>query len=187
VSCGAILYFDHETEAAIRGLWQAVEDAGLPSPMLELNFPPHMTLMVCQEMDLDQLRLAIKEYIATHPPLPVSFPGVGFFAGPTPVIYLSVAVNRALLDMHANYWRVASPHNRGESEFYRPGLWTPHVTLSHGPLDEHTAKVVDTLLKANIPKYGLLRDLVIAEFSPNQEKEPKGLTEHFKSRLGRYL
>ncbi len=32
--CAVTLSFDQETDAAIRGIWQAIEDAGLPSTML---------------------------------------------------------------------------------------------------------------------------------------------------------
>jgi hypothetical protein len=187
VTCGAILYFDHETEAAIRGLWQAIDDAGLPSPMLDLNFPPHLTMMVCQEMDLDGLRAALPNYIATHPPMPISFSGIGIFTGPEPVVYLSVTANRALFDLHANFWRVASPFNRGESVYYRPGMWVPHVTLSQGRQDGKTVEVLQALLRARVPQYGLLRDLVIAEFAHSPTGNPPGMTERFKSRLGRYL
>jgi 2'-5' RNA ligase len=164
-------------------LWQALEDAGLPSPMLELGFPPHLTLMVCQDLNLEGLRSRLPEFIASHPPLPVSFTGVGIFNGPYPVVYLSVTLNRALLDLHANFWKTISPYNHGESSYYRPGMWVPHVTLSQGQPVEKTAAAIETLMRSNVPLYGLLRDLVIADFTIARP----GLTEQFKARLGRYL
>ena len=53
MSCGAALYFDEQTDAAVRGLWQIIEDAGLPSNMLQLNYPPHMSILLCDETDVE--------------------------------------------------------------------------------------------------------------------------------------
>ena len=181
--CGAILYFDDETDAAIRGLWQAIDDAGLPSTSLGLNYPPHMTLMVCDDLDLDGLRRTLPQFIAVHTPLLVRFAGLGVFPGKEVTIYQSLTWNRELLDLHARFWQVADPYVQQSDEHYRPGAWVPHVTLDYALAPDQVGGVVETLLQNSLPSYGLLRELVLVDFQPEESK----LEERFKTRLGRYL
>ena len=37
---GAALIFDEPSESALRGVWQALADSGLPSFMLGVDYPP---------------------------------------------------------------------------------------------------------------------------------------------------
>jgi 2'-5' RNA ligase len=181
--CGAILYFDDETDAAIRGLWQIIEDAGLPSIMPGLNYPPHMTLLACDGMDLRELRPRLSQFVAENPPTPIQFHGLGFFGEKRKVIHLAVTPTRALLDFHARFHTLAGPYLTGENSFYLPDSWVPHITLDQDFPLETTGAIIDILLRHPLPKDGLLRELVLADFAPEQQ----GLTEMFKARLGRFL
>src|SRR5512133_1844925 len=96
--CGAIIYFDAETDAAIRGQWQIIEDAGLPSILPGLNYPPHLTLVACDDMDMNGLRSRLPAFLAENPPMTVQFSGLGIFNTLEPVVYLAVAPSQALLD-----------------------------------------------------------------------------------------
>ena len=191
--CGAILYFDGETDAAIRRLWQIIEDAGLPSSMPSLNYPPHLTLVACEDMDLDRLRAQLPAFVASHPPMLVQFSGLGIFNGRIPVIYLTVTVTQALLDLHARFETLAQVHLQGEGLYYRTGAWIPHVTLDQEFPLELTGAITNALLRHPLPKAGLLRELVLVDFATGQPglMQPRpnqpGLIELFKSRLGQYL
>ncbi len=181
--CGAILYFDDQTDAAIRGLWQIIEDAGLPSTMPGLNYPPHLTLLACEDMDLTGLRARLPQFIAENPPMPVQFSGLGFFCKKKYVIHLAAAPSRALIDFHARFQEMASPFLKGQSPYYLPGSWVPHVTLDQDFPPEMTGALVQALLRRPLPETGLLKELLLVDFHP----ESMGLTEIFKARLGRYL
>lgn len=181
--CGAILSFDSETDAAIRRLWQMIEDAGLPSVMPGMNYPPHLTLAACEDMDLPHMRKELATFVANHPPMLVQFSGLGLFHGRIPVVYLAVTVSRALLEMHAAFESITQPYMHGPSEYYRSGAWVPHVTLNQEfPLDQ-TGPIINALLRHPLPKAGLLRELVLVDFAPGQA----GLVELYKTRLGQYL
>jgi 2'-5' RNA ligase len=164
-------------------LWQAVDDAGLPSNSLGLNYPPHLTLLVCSDLDMDQLRRFLPAYVAKHPPLLVNFAGLGVFGGPEPVVYLTLAWNQALLDLHAQFWSMAEPLSIDADNHYRPGVWVPHVTLNYALPQDKVGPVVDALMRAHLPQYGLLREVVLVDFQPHNAR----LEERFKSRLGQYL
>ncbi len=183
MACGAILYFDGETDAAIRGLWQIIEDAGLPSNLPTLNYPPHLTLLACEDMDLSGLRAHLPRFIADNPPMPVQFNGLGYFSKKKLVIYMATTPTRALLDFHAHFQEMAGPFLKGQSLYYLPGNWVPHVTLDQDFPSEATGALVQTLLRRPLPEKGLLKELLLVDFHPEQV----GLTEMFKARLGSYL
>jgi 2'-5' RNA ligase superfamily len=181
--CGAALFFDEKTDAAIRGLWQVIEDAGLPSNMLKLSYAPHLSVLVCDDTDIDALRKVLPVFIASHTPLPLSFHSLGVFGGKDGVVYLAPTVTQQLLDFHTELWNLIEPYTKNAQEYYRPDIWVPHVTLDlEVPLDQVGA-VVETLLRVDFPKEGLIKELLIAGFP---DDEP-GLEELFKARLGSYL
>lgn len=164
-------------------MWQAIDDAGLPSTTLELNYPPHLTLMACSELDMDRLREVLPVFVASHPPLLVNFTGLGVFAGKEAVVYLSLAWNRALLEMHEHFWSVANPFAIETGEVYQPGRWVPHVTLDYALPYHQVGPVVNALMQAQLPRFGLLREVVLVDFNPTGSI----IEERFKSRLGQYL
>lgn len=181
--CGAILFFDNETEAAIRGLWQVIEDAGQMCMMPGLNYPPHLTLVVCEDMQFEEVRAQAIPFIAEHPPMPALFNGLGLFNSIEPVLYLAVTADRPLLNFHARFEALVRPYLVGEKEFSRPGAWVPHVTLNQGYPPGTTGAVIEALQRATLPRRGLLKDLVLVDFTAEHAE----LTEMFRARLGQYL
>lgn len=177
---GAALYFDPQSDAAIRGVWQQVEDAGLPSKMLSLNYPPHLTMMTCEQANLAELRPRLLDFTARLEPIPLRFHSVATFGGPEGVIYLAPVVNRTLLDLHAALWEIVTPFATGHNGLYAPGTWVPHVTMNVEVPPEQIGAVIDAMLRSDLPREGLLTALFIADF---QDGAP-GFRELFKERLG---
>lgn len=132
---------------------------------------------------MDRLREVLPEFIASHPPLVVTFTGLGVFGGENAVVYLSLAWNRALLDLHEHFWTAAEPYSVEAGELYRPGSWVPHVTLNYGLPPHQVGPVVDALMRVQLPRHGLLRDVVLVDF----QSDGSMLEERFKARLGQYL
>ena len=183
MECGAALYFDKTTDAAIRGLWQVIEDAGLHSGMLRLNYPPHLTILTCEDSDLPALSLALNDFLANHPPIEISFHSLGVFNSLNGIVYLAPVPSLALLRFHAALWKIAEPFLINPSPLYRPGAWVPHVTLNMDIPSAQTGAVINTLLSANLPRRGLLTSLFVAEFGP----DALTFEELHKARLGENL
>src|SRR5574338_1259790 len=119
MTCGAAHYFDKETDAAIRRLWQVIEDAGLPSKMLSLSYPPHMTILVCENSDLEGMREALGEFISHQPPIEVNFHSLGVFNTSDGVIYLSPVPDQHLIAFHTALWSIMEPYSDQINPLYR--------------------------------------------------------------------
>lgn len=181
MTCGAALYFDDETDAAIRRLWQVIEDAGLPSRMLSLSYPPHMTIIVCENTNLDGMRDRLNDFLRSQPPLAVSFHSLGVFNTPEGVIYLSPVPTERLLAFHSALWAIMEPYSQQVNILYRPGNWVPHVTLDVEVPEKLVGKVIDALRRVELPKKGYLSSLFVADFIA----EAPAFEELYKGSFGR--
>ncbi len=163
MNLGAAFIFDAETEAAMRALWQSIADAGLPSFMLGLDYPPHMTIFSAESADMPGLRQALAELAATLPPLPVSFLSLAHFLDSGSVAYLAPIVNRPLLDLHAAIWRAADPYTHDRPSYYAPGVWVPHVTLAYNTPPDQVGQVAAVLARAK-PLNGTISGIQFGTF-----------------------
>jgi 2'-5' RNA ligase len=121
------LLFEAETTAAVRQLWQELADAGISSDMLDLSYPPHMTLLVTDD---EQLATSLTPALASLSPLVPSSLRLGEvnnFA-PTEVVYLGCDGDLTQLHELHRLAAVLLPEDSLRPH-YRPRSWTPHVTL----------------------------------------------------------
>jgi 2'-5' RNA ligase len=121
------LRFDANTSAAIGRLWRALADADVSSDMLDLGYPPHLTLLV---MDDEQLAATLAPALAKVAPFapPCLHLGEVNTFPQTEVVYVGCDGDlTGLRELH----RLAAALVPEESPrpYYRPASWTPHVTL----------------------------------------------------------
>jgi len=126
------LTFDEAADAVVRGEWDALRRAGLPSQADHTGASnrPHVTLLVrsvLQRFDATVLEGALPLTLTLGAPLL-------FGTRDKRVLARSVVPTRALLDLHATVHAAAGVS--GEADHTAPGAWTPHVTLARRvPLD----------------------------------------------------
>jgi hypothetical protein len=123
------LYFDPPAERRVRTLWNALEDAGVPTmrDLLDGRHKPHVSLAVAEEFDGAAVRDALAGFELV-PPLRLSFLFAGWFVGR--VLWLGPAPSVELLGHQAQVWRRLAVAGVTVSELYAPGAWVPHCTLS---------------------------------------------------------
>jgi 2'-5' RNA ligase len=92
------LVFKDDEVARVRALWQGLADAGISRDMLDLNYPPHVTLVVV-EGNGQEARL--RRLLAKIEPRPVSVQlgGVNRFAG-TDIVWLACDGGDELAALH---------------------------------------------------------------------------------------
>jgi hypothetical protein len=121
------LVFDHDTEAAIRRIWQDLAGAGIPSQAPASR--PHVTLAVAERIDpeVDELLRPLAERL----PLDCAI-GAPVLFGRANVVFARLIVPTGdLLALHASVHRLCDPHlEPAPMSNSLPGQWTGHVTLA---------------------------------------------------------
>ncbi|WP_299562530.1 2'-5' RNA ligase family protein [uncultured Mycolicibacterium sp.] len=120
------LVFDDRTEAAVRRIWSALADAGIPSQSLAAR--PHATLAVAARIDpgVDAELAPLRERF----PLPCVL-GAPLVFGRGAVLARLLVPSAELLAVHAEVYRRALPYlSPGPMDHTEPGRWTGHVTLA---------------------------------------------------------
>ncbi|MCV7256481.1 2'-5' RNA ligase family protein [Mycobacterium hackensackense] len=125
------LLLDPETDAAIRGVWEALAEKGIRSQAAHRgpSNRPHVTMTVSAGIagDVDP------ELSAAATALPLSCRiGAPVLFGRGPFTLARLVVPRVeLLELHADIYRICLPHMpSGAFAHAVPGHWTPHVTLA---------------------------------------------------------
>ncbi len=134
------LVMDASTDAAIRGEWATLHDAGLPSLATHAGASnrPHITLLATDE-ELNSQNLDVPL------PLPVRLGGMLVFGVGRPrgmVLSRAVVPSAALLDLHA---RVLAASGATPSRTSVPGAWTPHITLARRLAPAELAAAIELL------------------------------------------
>ena len=120
------LVFDAATTARVAALWQALAEAGISRDMLDLGYPPHVTLVVADDDAMEpQMRRALAAASGTNA-LALKLGPVRRFGG-TDITWLAANGGADLLALH----RVVADAVGIEAirQHYRPDQWVPHMTL----------------------------------------------------------
>jgi 2'-5' RNA ligase len=144
------MYFDRQADAAVRGLWKLLADAGLPSLATRTHrrHRPHVSLTVAESLarvDVAPLRAALT---AHRPALRLYV--LGTFPGSEGALFLGVVVTAELLAFHAEVHAALAGQRVAHWPYYQPGNWVPHCTLAEG-LDRAEAAAAFGLLHGYEP------------------------------------
>lgn len=121
------LIFDRDTEAAIRGIWEALAAAGIPSQAPASR--PHVTLAVAEGIaaDVDALLAPLSNQL----PLGCLIGAPVLFGRGSAVFARLVVPTAELLALHGQVHRLCAAHLApGPMPNSMPGQWTAHVTMA---------------------------------------------------------
>ncbi|HEX4726042.1 MAG TPA: 2'-5' RNA ligase family protein [Pseudonocardiaceae bacterium] len=124
-------YFDDEADAAIRALWQRLEQAGVPSlaSRTHRNHRPHVTFAVA-----GAIPPAARKILAADLAL-LSMPRLwlytlGTFPTSPNALLLCAVTDAELLAVHVAVHDALAGRVRDPSAYYLPGAWVPHCLLA---------------------------------------------------------
>ncbi|MGW0158747.1 2'-5' RNA ligase family protein [Mycobacterium sp. NPDC003323] len=125
------LTLDAAADAAVRGIWDALAEAGVRSQASHRSPSnrPHVTVTVGAALssEVDTALQAVADLM----PVPCRMGAPLLFGRGPFTLALLVVPSRALLDLHAEVNRICLPHmNSGPLAHAATGQWTPHVTLA---------------------------------------------------------
>lgn len=123
------LYFDQAARGRIRALWNAFEEAGIPSlrDLTHGRHQPHLSLVGAPVLDPDAVRAALEGFVVA-PPLRIRLDFVGAFLGR--VLWLGPVPTVELLEHQQQVHSRLAGADVELDPYYRPGAWVPHSTMS---------------------------------------------------------
>jgi 2'-5' RNA ligase len=143
------LVLDPAADAAVRAVWAALDEAGLPS-LAHHRSPsnrPHTTLALSRSWPGAEGREVVVRALGALPMTVRLGAPLVFGHGPF-VLALGVVPTQGLITLHRSLAGVLSPAR----EHLRPGVWTPHVTLAHRLEATQVGEVLSVVVAAGLPE-----------------------------------
>jgi 2'-5' RNA ligase len=128
------------TADPIRALWDKVSLFGSGPSMVTLNYPPHITLAVYDDIDPDVLKAVLQRGFAEAPALLLTFTRLCFFDSDPLVLWADPSPSPALAEAYSAIHACIDPAKC--HPHYRPGAWIPHCTLGTQIKEEHRADAI---------------------------------------------
>jgi 2'-5' RNA ligase len=148
------LTLDEGADAAVREVWDGLEQAGVRTlaSLLDRRIAPHVSLVVSVDVEaLHALGPDLAEIVRMAGPQMLPLDSIGMFPGADPVVYLAVTPTERLLRLHADVAELLRERGVGVLPEYRPGSWVPHCTLAMAVPGHRCGDAVAVLRAAPLP------------------------------------
>lgn len=124
---GICLKSRNATASEILKLWDEASLFEAKGSMLELGYPPHLTLAVFEQSPRE-VSAIMAEVFSVQKVLLIKFDAVKYFDNETMVLWAKPGSNHALSDIHSRLHSHFDPLSC--HEHYRIGRWVPHCSLA---------------------------------------------------------
>jgi len=163
------LFLDSASAAVVRRLWRdlaAADPAGAwrVDPVLAGGARPHVTLGVCDRLDVAACEDFLAGFAAGIPAPVVSLASLGVFATDLAVVFLAPVVTTELLALHDRFHLEFRELAGGPWAHYLPGQWVPHCTVALGVPRSAVGETVVRCLSVRLPIPGRLEEVGLVEF-----------------------
>ena len=160
------LYLDHAADAAVRALSRRLDPTRFPGFTSGSEVHAHISLVVCDGLDVEQFRPALAQFAAETPRLPCTLASLGVFSTDEGVIFLAPTASRALIDVQEQVVERLSQFGAQVGPYWIPGNWVPHCTLAIGIPRELIPTAVGVCHAAFRPIAGQLTQVSLFEIDP---------------------
>lgn len=162
------LYFDEQSDLAIRQVWERLKLAALSDSMISSGSRPHVSVAVSDGVNLDLLRSGLTSFATLRFPK-IEMDRLGVFAGQeSSVIYAAVKPRDELLALHRLFYDRFEGALIRAREYYYPGRWVPHCTIGFDISNSRMKETMQTLdnfmpVSATIVEVGVVRGLPVQD------------------------
>jgi 2'-5' RNA ligase len=130
----------NSTADPVWALWAEISRLESQPSMAALDYAPHITLAVYDDVDPGRLRTVLAEAFTGASALRLTFTRLCFFDNIPLVLWADPSLTQALAGAHARVHAridpgLCRPH-------YRPGAWVPHCTLGAQITAEHRDEAI---------------------------------------------
>ena len=162
----AELYFDPSTEARIRDAWKTLDAAGISDSMPKGGYRPHISLGICNHLELDAFAQELSIFAADIVPFRVLFPNIGIFSTSEGVVYWGATATAQLINLHTAFHEIFKKYAKEQREYYTVGQWVPHCTLAFGLSEDEIVKTVNVCRQMDLPVSTEIEEIGLVEVSP---------------------
>ncbi len=164
------LYFDPDSDLAVRRIWSGIADAFGLSTMLTNGGRPHVSLAVySDELDDRSFIQELPAFSKSLAPLEVQLGSVGTFPTEEGVVFLAPVVTSELLAVHGRFHIAFSRFGGCASAHYLPRNWVPHVTVATDLTGAEIGQVGKHCWEHFRPIRGWFQEIGLVEFRPVRE------------------
>lgn len=121
------LLFDSDVAEAVSACCRRLAAAGISRSMLDLDYKPHVTLAVYDELDVAAAVACLDRAFGGVDQIRVALTGFSTFGANSGVCYAALAPSPELIALQAAITGVIGGSCRPH---YQPEGWTPHCTLA---------------------------------------------------------
>lgn len=144
---GVVSLLDRSASEKVRTTWSKLESDFGTRGVLIMPYP-HFSYQIAHGYDRTAVERALAHLAGEIAPFRITTSGIATFPGPWPVVYVAVDKTPSLASLHARVYAECAPAAHEPVGYYRPEVWTPHITLAHGeernsvPLPEDTVRSI---------------------------------------------
>jgi 2'-5' RNA ligase len=160
------LDMDDHAAAAVRQVWHALVNAGVPSAPLSLGMQPHVSLCVYESLDSALAVKQLENFARPIGTIPFELETVETFAGSKGVVFLAPRPSEALSELHARFHRDFAGHRATASQYYLSGNWKPHCTVAENLSPAQVSQAIEICRKTPLPIRGAYVQIGLLEFRP---------------------
>lgn len=171
MACAVEMYFDAEADDVVRRTWRDLADAGVASSMLVPGFRPHVSLGVCETLDVPGFAHWLAQYARVISPVRFTLSTIGSFPGGEGVIFFGATVTRKLLDMHLAFDQIFGEYGGQLWDHYRVDAWVPHCTLGLNLTDSQLAAALPICRRTSLPIQVQVMEIGIVDVSSTHCRE----------------
>lgn len=159
------LLFDAESDKKVRRIGAGLEKRGIPTIFSFPGGEPHVALAVFEKCDPFRLNRGLKKIAGSFPKFELRLSSVGSFPGKEGVLFLAPVVTPDLLRLNVLTHNLLEKSAGGVWDYYKPGWWVPHCTLSINLPPRKLIQGLDQVKKMDFGLVGRYQRLVFEEVS----------------------
>jgi 2'-5' RNA ligase len=163
-------WFDEAAEQEIRKIWKAVHEQRIESTFHLGPYRPHITLALFEAQNITQFSKQLRSTpLPTHK-FQLEVSSLGFFNHPS-VIFFNCAHSQPLCVLHSGVNSVLETLSIDPPDYYHPGKWTPHISLTPALSKEKLLACIAFLHTMTLPFAAQVNRLGIIEEDSKTELE----------------
>jgi 2'-5' RNA ligase len=163
------LNFDKNSNGRIIHVWETLANKSLNSEMVSIGAKPHISLAVLDFISPDELHDDLEIFAKKIRNIPVVFHSVQMFPADEGVMYLAIENSIELNKIHLRLHTLLKEKGYKSNEYYLPGRWIPHCTITMGLTAEKANEVAEICNQMNVFGNAELIEMSLIEFRPVRE------------------